>query len=450
MLGIHVLFVRPALAHSGDLHWQGNEWSLRGTPVGSVIEKVASRDYTYLLLVLALVGHLEWFLYAAAAGSWLFAGGLVVYALCRPRRSAARPAPAPVGGGGGVSASRRWAGRGPSWLEAAFLLVGLAVLGVTLWRIGVAGLLHDLSTIGWGLLPILLVESVTVVLNTCGWALAFPAGERSVGPWRLLTLRLAGDGVNYLTPSATVGGELIRIRLLERYEEPSLAWASVGAAKVGQAVGQAVFVCLGLGLVLPSLIGASPWAGILAGAAGAIALSWGFVWLIGRGFWRTIAGVARRLALGRFLPTAWAESGREIDAMLSRLGAGRTVAVLGCFVGGWAVGAVEIAVILYWLGTPVDWWVALAVETGSVLIDGILFVVPAKVGTQEGGKVLLFSTLGLDPARGLTVGVVRRIRELAYAGLGLGVLAWLTGREAALKSSPRAGLALGPRSRSHV
>ena len=106
--------------------------------------------------------------------------------------------------------------------------------------------------------------------------------------------------------------------------------------------------------------------------------------------------------------------------------------------------------ILYWLGTPVDWWVALAVETGSVIIDGILFVVPAKVGTQEGGKVLLFSTLGLDPARGLTVGVVRRIRELAYAGLGLGVLAWLTGREAALKSSPRAGLALGPRSRSHV
>ena len=47
-----------------------------------------------------------------------------------------------------------------------------------------------------------------------GWALAFPRGERPVSAWRLFGARLAGDGVNYLTPSATVGGELLRVRLL--------------------------------------------------------------------------------------------------------------------------------------------------------------------------------------------------------------------------------------------
>jgi hypothetical protein len=52
--------------------------------------------------------------------------------------------------------------------------------------------------------------------------------------------------------------------------------------------------------------------------------------------------------------------------------------------------------------------------------------VPAKAGTQEGGKVLLFAARGLNPARGLTVGIVRRIRELTYAGLGLMALGWLT------------------------
>jgi hypothetical protein len=80
---------------------------------------------------------------------------------------------------------------------------------------------------------------------------------------------------------------------------------------------------------------------------------------------------------------------------------------------------------------------ALALEVGSVVTDGILFFVPAKVGTQEGGKVLLFAMLGLDPARGLTVGVVRRIRELTYAGLGLAILAWLTTRRMA--EAPGAG-----------
>ena len=75
-----------------------------------------------------------------------------------------------------------------------------------------------------------------------------------------------------------------------------------------------------------------------------------------------------------------------------------------------------------------SWRTALAVETGAVLLDGILFFVPAKVGTQEGGKVVLFAALGLDPARGLTVGIVRRIRELVYAGVGLLALGWLSAR----------------------
>ena len=41
-------------------------------PYALVIERVASRDYVYLIVALALIGRLEWFLYAAAVGSHLF------------------------------------------------------------------------------------------------------------------------------------------------------------------------------------------------------------------------------------------------------------------------------------------------------------------------------------------------------------------------------------------
>jgi phosphatidylglycerophosphate synthase len=75
---MHALFVRPALTGGGDLHWEG-EGGLGGTPLAPFIEKLASRDYTYLLLVLALLGHLEWFLYAAAVGSWVFIVGVLGY-----------------------------------------------------------------------------------------------------------------------------------------------------------------------------------------------------------------------------------------------------------------------------------------------------------------------------------------------------------------------------------
>jgi phosphatidylglycerophosphate synthase len=91
MMVVHALFIRPALQRGGDLHWPGDSESLRGRPGASVAEKLASRDYTYLLLVLTAIGHLEWFLYAAAGGAWVFTAALIAYrflAMPRERREA--------------------------------------------------------------------------------------------------------------------------------------------------------------------------------------------------------------------------------------------------------------------------------------------------------------------------------------------------------------------------
>jgi hypothetical protein len=323
-----------------------------------------------------------------------------------------------------VSYARRHA------IELACLALGLGLLGVTLWQIGLAPLVGDLRILGWGLGAVLLVETLNVLFNTWGWGFAFPAGERTVSNRRLVAARLAGDGVNYLTPSATVGGELLRVRLLGPAVPIGLRWASVAVAKLGQTVAQAVFVLLGLALVLPALVAVSPSAAWLLGGGAAVLVTVALAWLVGRGLWVTLEGLCRRLGFYAWVPSAWAGPGRDLDAVLARLGHGRLILSLACFVAGWAVGAAEIYVILAWLGGPVDWQTALAVETGSVVIDGILFFVPGKVGTQEGGKVLLFALLGQNPARGLTVGVVRRVRELTYAGLGLLALGALTARSA--------------------
>ncbi len=49
-----------------------------------LIERVASRDYVYLILILAALGRLEWFLWTAAFGSHLFYLGLWGLRLRRP------------------------------------------------------------------------------------------------------------------------------------------------------------------------------------------------------------------------------------------------------------------------------------------------------------------------------------------------------------------------------
>jgi hypothetical protein len=313
-------------------------------------------------------------------------------------------------------------------VELACLAAGGLLLAVTVWQVGLGTLAGDLRRIGWGLVVILVVESANVGFNTWGWGLSFPPGERGVSARRLVAARLAGDGVNYLTPSATVGGELLRVRLLGSRMPLGLRWASVSVAKLAQTVAQAIFIFLGLAITLPRLTPLAPWAAWLGGGVATLTVSIGLGWLLRQGLWGTVERTAGRVGLGRRLPMAWGTPGRDLDAALGRLGGWRLSGSLACFVLGWAVGAAEIYLILRWLGVPADWQTAVAVETGSVLVDGILFFVPGKVGTQEGGKVALFLALGLSPARGLTVGVVRRVRELFYAGLGLIALGLLTVR----------------------
>jgi len=83
MLTMHALLNRPALRSSDDLHGPREGGGLASTPVATVVEKIAGRDYTYLLLVAALAGRLEWFLYAAAVGAWAFVGSFLTYFWCR-------------------------------------------------------------------------------------------------------------------------------------------------------------------------------------------------------------------------------------------------------------------------------------------------------------------------------------------------------------------------------
>jgi hypothetical protein len=62
----------------------------------------------------------------------------------------------------------------------------------------------------------------------------------------------------------------------------------------------------------------------------------------------------------------------------------------------------------------------------------MLFVVPAKIGTQEGGKVAVFAALGLPLPLGLAFGITRHVRELAWAALGILLCYAATGRDGVL------------------
>lgn len=295
------------------------------------------------------------------------------------------------------------------------IAVGLATLAYLLWRFDPRAVWTELRAVGAGLLLILALQVFDHALNAQAWRFAFRKEDARLLPlWRLMLARVAGDGVNYLTPSASIAGEFIRPGMIADLSPPETRIASVVLAKLAQALGQAVFIVSGLLLILQGRLDFLGWR--------QKALGLGATGLIACGVLAAFYALTSRGRLGDWLwgfAKAFAPGVREnLGRFVSRHPVRLSLSVF-FFVLGYAWGALEVMLICHFMGAPLDLRTAMSVEVLSNLIDSALFMVPAKIGTQEAGKTAIFLGLGLPPHQGLALGIIRHVRELAWASAGL-------------------------------
>jgi glycosyltransferase 2 family protein len=300
------------------------------------------------------------------------------------------------------------------------IAVSLGVLGVAglVWRIDVQTVRAALVHVGWGMAFILAQEIVAHGLNALGWRFAFAREDAPAFSFgELLRLRVAGDAINYLTPTATLGGEVARTAMLSDAREPGIKTVSVIIAKSTQTLAEVFFVVAGLGLVAHEWIAPDRWRSALVGSAGLVVPGAVLVACALRARKEHVIRAWRRLVGSRLVAFVRDHPGRVALSTLM-------------FALGYAWGSVEAYWICRFLLIPVPAATAVLIETLSITVDGILFMIPAKIGTQEGGKVAVFAVLGLPPSLGFAFGVVRHVRELAWAALGLVLCGGLVGRRA--------------------
>ncbi len=292
--------------------------------------------------------------------------------------------------------------------QKLLLALGTASLGLLAWRIDVVVVRTALLQVGWGMALIVGQEIVAHLFNALAWRFAFaPDDARSFPLGELVRLRVVGDAVNYLTPTATLGGEVARTAMLRDARDTGVRTVSVIIAKSTQTLAQAFFVTAGLVLVaserfsLGAFRSPLPWTIVVVMSLGVLGL-YGF-----RSRWRTSASWVWQRAFGA----------RVIEFV--RHHPERVALSTVLFALGYAWGVFEAYWICRFLGLPVPIVTAVAIEVLSITVDGILFMVPAKIGTQEGGKVAVFAALGLPVTLGFAFGIARHVRELAWAGLGV-------------------------------
>ena len=295
--------------------------------------------------------------------------------------------------------------------------------------------------LGWLGLLVLIPYAVVFTIDTIGWTFTFgPTALKGI-PFRTVwSIRLIGEAINNVIPSMYVGGETAKVYLLKRRGVTVMAATSAAVrSKTAQSVAQSTFVALGAAVTaysLPDAAAATKWAfaGIaLLGVTITILL----FKIQKRGIFTTLMGWVRKLGFKLKSLVAKEEKIRELDDEIyvfynrDKKHFRRCTAT---YLVGWIFDTVEIMVVAHLLGVDMAWSDAFAMEAFISVARGFNVFVPGSLGVQEFGIVGLFTLFGYGPDLGMVYAIVRRGRDVIFAGLGwallyLGEASWKGMRE---------------------
>ena len=320
-------------------------------------------------------------------------------------------------------------------LRLLLLLLGVGVLAALILEHDPAAIFASIGRLSWRLGVILCVPmSVVMLFDTLGWRYAF---RRDRVPFTvLLTTRLAGEAFNIVTPTAALGGEVVKAWLLRDRSPLDESVPSVIVAKTTITIAQGLFLLLGVALAALTLAGSAILAAMewLVGLE-VLALAV-FILMQTRGLVGWSARVLARLGIRGLAAGGTVTRVDEALAEFYRREPRRLALSIAFHLVAWLLGSLEAWLILWFLGVEVSLATATVIEAFGTGIRFATFLVPASLGVQEGGYAVTFLALGLGTADGVAFGLVRRIRELFWVAIGLLVFALV--RRGPLVAAPSA------------
>ncbi len=293
------------------------------------------------------------------------------------------------------------------------LIAGLTALCLLVaWRglESVAGLLGDA---GWGLLLICLFAPPDQWLGSEAWRRLFPPGRRPASG-RTLLASWMGSAVNTLLPVATIGGEVVKARVITLWSNAATdAVSSMVVDKTVQAIVVLLWALVGIAMLAALAPGGSVVIGAIAGALLLALGIGGFIAVQHAGSFTFLARSAKRLT-GTDKWGGLVDSATELDAALKAIYR-RPRAVAGAcalrLMGRlWLVGEVVLAAHL--MGHPIGLAEAVLIKGLVVGLRGVSFAVPGGLGVQEGGYIAFGALIGLPPDLMLAVSLATRVREI--------------------------------------
>jgi len=314
---------------------------------------------------------------------------------------------------------------------------GLALFAYAIAQAGTGEILAGIRRVGWGLAAILALGGVRFLLRTASWRLCMP--PRSRVPFRqALQAFLAGDAIGNVTPLGLVASEPTKVFLMRHQLVTGQSVASLAVDNIVYGASILVTVLFGLFVLLATEQMPFEWSEVamtiivLLVIAGGIAAR-----LLLRGTWDDDRGERPK----------WRQKLAEVRQSVLAFSAGhpsRVWRVFALHLAFHAVAALEVFLTLGWLMQSPPTWAQAVIFSALDRVTTVVFkFVPLRAGVDEASSGALAPLLGIVPAVGVTLAVVRKVRNLAWALVGMLIIAAHPAREVPPRD-PR-GSAFAPR-----
>lgn len=302
-------------------------------------------------------------------------------------------------------------------LTAGCTLGGAALFAYVVRRTGVAEILDGIQRVGWGLAVILVLGGLKFAIRATSWRLCMPPGTRLTFG-QALSAYLAGDAIGSVTPLGLVASEPTKVFLTRHHLATREAVASLAVENLIYAASVVAMVAVGLALVLATVPLSTAWRWWMAAAlAGVVAA--GIVGLrLLRGTWDGRRGARPR----------WRERIAEVRLAVVGFSSGNPGRLQRAFAMDLAfhlAGVVEAFLTLRWLlgdlsPTLVQ---AIAFETLNRAVIVAFKFVPFRIGVDEALTGAVAPMLAVNPAAGVSLAIIRKVRGLFWSAVGLAIVA---------------------------
>ncbi|HID08590.1 TPA: flippase-like domain-containing protein [Candidatus Micrarchaeota archaeon] len=309
--------------------------------------------------------------------------------------------------------------------------LGFGLFGLVIYLAGPVDVALNIWALGWDGIVLVVLDVVAALLF---WALSWKTLLSSlgikVGCGRLLGSLASGFAVSYLTPSAYLGGEPVRVMLVGgNGNAVTEITATVVVERILAAISTVLFAAMGgFFVVISPKISLFTKRVLLFSLGGLVLFSFFLLWAFVRNYrplTRIFEGLAALFPKTKFFARAACKI-REVEETTHHVFSRRPIYALLAFIfQSLTVFCNYIRPQIFfgfgqgtWLSFPqLSLYFSL-----NVMISTFFWVTPAGLGIAEGGRMAILRIVGIPPHGAVAFALTFRFLELIFVGVGVGYL----------------------------